>query len=98
MAVHNFSFPGGEILARIGASWFVSYAYYQKIDATHLNWNRVSTTRTRISYYQSGSPYHVTWLNEVLGMNPANLNKNTIGLDAQQIKRMAQEILQKNDL
>ncbi len=28
-------------------------------------------------------------------MNPANLNKNTIGLDASEIKKMAQELLGK---
>lgn len=30
MGAHNFSFEGGEILTGMGASWFVSYAYYKK--------------------------------------------------------------------
>ena len=32
MGAHNFSFEGGEILTGMGASWFVSYAYYEKVD------------------------------------------------------------------
>ncbi len=95
MATHNFSFSGGEILSRIGATWFISYAYYEKIDKFHMNWNKVSTAQSRISKYYSGKEYHKAWLNEVLTMNPANLNKNTIGLDAQQVKMMARQILER---
>ena len=40
MASHNFAFEGGEILTGMGASWFVSYAYYEKVDPTHKNWAR----------------------------------------------------------
>ena len=93
MAAHNFTFEGGEILTGMGASWFVSYAYYEKIDRNHKNWERVSTTQPRLSKYNKGKPYHKIWLKEVISMNPANLNKNTIGLDAAQTKAMARELL-----
>ena len=93
MASHNFSFEGGEILTGMGASWFVSYAYYQKIDRTHKNWDRVTTTQPRISKFNKGAEYHKAWLQEVIYMNPANLNKNTIGLTAEETKRMARELL-----
>lgn len=93
MAAHVFSFAGGELLTGMGASWFVSYAYYEKVDHSHQNWNRVSTAPSRISTYRRGEAYHKAWLQEVLAMNPANLRKNTIGLDARQVKAMAQEIL-----
>ena len=93
MAAHNFTFEGGEILTGMGASWFVSYAYYEKIDRNHKNWARVSTTQPRLSKYNKGKPYHKIWLKEVISMNPANLNKNTIGLDAAQTKAMARELL-----
>ena len=58
---------------------------------------RVSTTQPRISKYNKGRPYHRAWLQEVLAMNPANLNKNTIGLDATQTKAMAKVILKDSD-
>lgn len=95
MASHNFQFEGGEILTGMGASWFVSYAYYEKVDPTHRNWAKVSTAQARISKYNIGRQYHKAWLNEVLSMNPANLSKNTIGLDAVQTKAMAKAVLGK---
>lgn len=93
MASHNFNFEGGEILTGMGASWFVSYAYFEKIDRTHRNWERVSTSRSRLSKYNKGRAYHKAWLKEVLEMNPANLDKNTIGLGSKETKKMAREIL-----
>ena len=92
MASHKFSFEGGELLSSMGASWFVSYAYYERIDHSHRNWEKVSTSR-RIPSYAQGRIYHKEWLNVVLSMNPVNLSKNTIGLSPEQIKAMAKEVL-----
>lgn len=97
MASHNFSFEGGEILTGMGASWFVSYAYYQHIDDKHTNWSKVSTIQPRISKYNKGKTFHKAWLQEIINMNPLNLNKNTIGLSANEIKRMAKELLEKGN-
>lgn len=93
MATHDFSFNGGEILSKMGASWFVSYAYYKYIDNNHTNWSRISTTQSRISKFNTSKSYHKYWLNQVLVMNPANLSKNTIGISASQTKSMARELL-----
>ncbi|MGM9609616.1 MAG: hypothetical protein ACI3XE_05280 [Eubacteriales bacterium] len=93
MAAHNFNFEGGDILTKMGATWFVSYAYYERIDRTHKNWDKVATTQPRISKYNTGRSYHKAWLAEILTMNPANLNKNTIGLSAEEIKTMARKLL-----
>ena len=75
MARHSYSFDGGEKLASIGASWFVSYAYFDRIDQTHRNWDRVSTVQYRTSLYHSTKEFHEIWLKEICGMNPSNLNK-----------------------
>lgn len=93
MTSHSFSFAGGEILSKMGATWFVSYAYYEKINSSHNNWARVSTTQSRISNYNKGRSYHKIWLTQVLLMNPDNLNTNTIGINATQTKSMAEELL-----
>ena len=93
MANHNFSFAGSDILSKMGATWFVSYAYYDRVDKNHRNWDRVSTATSRTSRYIAGIPYHKEWLQEVLVMKDENLSKNTIGLDARQVKAMAKEIL-----
>jgi len=93
MANHNFSFAGGDILSKMGATWFVSYAYYDRIDKNHRNWDRVSTAASRTSRYIAGILYHKEWLQEVLVMKDENLSKNTISLNAWQVKSMAKEIL-----
>ena len=92
---HTFRLDGGEELTTMGASWFVSYCYYMTIDPNHTNWDRVSTASSRASVYRRTSHYHKYWLNEVLKMEDNNLNKNSLGLKAFQIKHMAQEILDK---
>ena len=93
MANHNFSFAAGDILTDMGATWFVSYTYYDRVDKNHRNWDRVSTAASRTSRYIAGIPYHKEWLQEVLVMKDENLGKNTIGLDARQVMAMAKEIL-----
>ena len=93
MQNHTFSFDGGEILSKMGASWFVSRAYYDRVDENHRNWDRVSTASSRTSRYVSARCYHKAWLEEVLAMKDERLNKNTIGLDAWEVKTMAKEIL-----
>lgn len=93
MSSHSFKFNGGEILSKMGASWFVSYAYFEKIDKTHKNWNKIPTVQTRISKYNNSRNYHKDWLKEILSMNPANLNKNTIALKAEDIIAMAKRLL-----
>ena len=69
-------------------------AYYEKIDQTHQNWNKVSTAKMRLARYNEGRSYHKAWLREVLSMDPQNLSKNTIGLDAFQVKQMAKKLLE----
>ena len=64
---HNFSFSGGDILSRIGAAWFVSYAYYSYIDKNHVNWEfgiTIKSLNSRRSKYNNSSVYHKDWLNE----------------------------------
>ena len=93
MVNHNFSFVGGDILSKMGAAWFVSYAYYERINKNHKNWSLVSTASSRTSKYNTGVSYHKEWLQEVLVMKNENLNKNTINLGACQVKIMAREML-----
>jgi hypothetical protein len=93
MARHTFNFDGGEYLTTMGAAWFVSYSFYNLQDQTHLNWERVSTCPSRISTFNRTNQYHKFWLQQVLNMKDDNLNKNTIGLNATQIKQMARLLL-----
>ena len=92
---HPFNFWGGEELSHIGATWFVSYAYYDKIDSNHKAWLGVKTAFSRASVYRRTEKYHEFWLEQVLKMDDLNLNKNTLKLHAQTTKRMAQILLEK---
>lgn len=93
MSFHNFPFEGGYDLRRMCVSWFVSYAYYEHKDNEHKNWKNLKTSKNRISKYNASRQYHKLWLEKVKNMNSIALNRNTIGLTAEQVKKMAEEIL-----
>jgi hypothetical protein len=93
MAEHLFDFEGGEKLAKIGASWFVSYSYYRVRDETHMNWKKISTYSFRISVFNGTSNFHQFWLRRALDMDNALLKRNKIGLTGTQVKQMASELL-----
>jgi hypothetical protein len=93
MKNHNFNFDGGEELTTMGATWFVSYAYYTFIDNTHTNWQMVKTYSKRASVFERTGRYHRYWLEEVLEMDDDRLNTNMINVKAQCTKEMARELL-----
>ena len=92
---HAFAFYGGEQLNKMGAVWFVSYAYHEHIDATHLTWRRVSTARTRAKRFSNTFSYHRYWLDKIMSMDSRRLEKNEIGLTALEVKRMAEAVMEK---
>ncbi len=98
MARHTFNFDGGEKLTTMGAVWFVSYCWYNKVDKTHLNWKNISTYTTRISVYRITEAYHNYWLEKIIQMNENNLNKNTIGLKGHEVINMAKKLLKRNSI
>ena len=93
---HEFAFYGGRFLSSMSASWFVSYAYHEHVDATHENWNRTTTASGRIRKYNSTFSYHRYWLDKVMTMNDQNLAKNTIGLTPREVKDMANAVMAEN--
>jgi hypothetical protein len=94
---HDFNFDGGEILTKIGAAWFVSYAYYNHIDNKHLSWRNPKfselSVNSRTSNYNNSKKYHIGWLHEVTKMRQLDKHKNKCGLQSTQIQIMAAEIL-----
>lgn len=93
MSSHNYNFEGGEYLTQMGASWFVSYCYFKNIDASHKHWENISTASNRISVYNRTQNFHKYWLQKIVCMDTDRLNKNKIGLDANHVIAMAQELL-----
>ncbi len=94
---HSFNFDGGNILARIGASWFVSYTYYLAVDMNHINWSFCDTVKMRHSFFSSSYKYHNYWLNKVLQMNPKKLRSNLLCLQGEEVINMAKKIIQKTN-
>ena len=76
----------------MGATWFVSYSYYQIIDKKHEKWSLVSIS-TRTPVYDKTKKYHKFWLKQVLQMSWDGLSKNEMGVPPAETKRMAKEIL-----
>ncbi|MBR1640236.1 MAG: hypothetical protein IJ688_12695 [Treponema sp.] len=95
MKKHGFNFNGGDLFSKMGATWFISYSYYEKIDNTHLNWRCVSTWEKRKSTYNRTREYHEYWIKEVLNMDNIKLQTNKLGIVPKNTKKMA-EILYKN--
>ena len=93
MARHTFQFEGGDDLTTMGASWFVSYAYYYNVDQKHTNWNRISTFQGRISAFNRTKNLHHFWLEQIANMKDENLNRNMLGLKAGDIKGMVKTLL-----
>lgn len=93
---HAYRFEGGDLLTKMGASWFVSYTYYMRKDRKHKNWAKIHAKRNlknRISHFMPSTLYHRFWLCKIHNMDDAHLNTNKIGLTAPQVKQMAHELL-----
>lgn len=92
---HIFSFEGGDKLTTIGATFFVSYLYYQHVDSTHKDWASIKTQQSRISTISSSKQYHRVWLSYIQNMSDSNLNRNSLGLKGPTIKKMALAVQEK---
>ena len=93
---HAYRFEGGDLLTRMGVSWFVSYTYYTRKDRKHKNWANVNNKRdlkTRLNRFMPSTLYHRFWLCKIHNMDDAHLNTNKIGLTAAQVKQMTHELL-----
>ena len=93
MANHDYNFEGGTYLTNIGASWFISYMYYKKIDNKHSNWRNVKTAENRISMFNNTIQYHKFWLEQIIKMNTIRLSTNKIGLSGTEVVQMTIELL-----
>ena len=91
---HTFSFEGGNELTTMGAAWFVTYCYYDKIDKSENRWSNVGTSSSRANVYHNTTEFHRSWLHRVLEMSDLKLDKNTLGLSGREVKAMARQLLE----
>ena len=92
-STHAFRFEGGDVLNAMGAVWFVSFAYHEKIDPAHVAWNLLATVDGRKAAYRRSVVYHRFWLYKILQMSNARLDRNHIGLSATDVKQLVHELL-----
>jgi len=90
---HNFNFDGGEYLRKMGATWFVSYSFYNQHDKIHMNWEKTKSHKSCISVFNITNKYHKFWLRQISNMDDNKLNTNKLGLKATQIKLMTSVLL-----
>lgn len=90
---HVFSFEGGEELTTMGASWFISYMWHDKLDQLHTNWKNVSTYLNRISVYNRTKHFHASWLLRIVSMSESSLNRNKLQLSGKKVIEMANILL-----
>ena len=95
MPNHNFNFAGGEYLRKIGASWLISYLYFEKVDPKHLNWQNVKTVTNRKNNYNKYKSYHSDWVRENVEMNVNKLKSNTMGISGADVITMAKNMISK---
>lgn len=87
-------FAGEVMFNHMGASWFVSYAYYVYVKHSHSNWNKVPLPK-RLYLFEKTVPYHLYWLEKIDPMNDRKLDANEIDLSPAEVKEMAKKILAK---
>ena len=94
---YPFKCNGGQILSRIGASFFISYLYYLKLDATHKAWDTFknkSLKKTRIKLINRYSIYYKDWVNYIIDVIvPSPLQRNKIGLTDAEVVDMAKKLV-----
>ena len=83
---------GKTHLKDIGEAWFVSYMFYDKVDAKHFNW-ALGKKWFSISTYKASRPHHHEWLEEIAWNPPDDLGDNKIGLSTAEIVGMAKLML-----
>ena len=93
MSQHSFSFEHGDILSKIGATWYTSYAYYKHCNPYHENFKKVITWRSRASQYKGNIKLEKYFISQITAMSAAKLSTNTLGLTGIEVLRMAKEIL-----
>ncbi len=93
MTQHSFSFEYGDILSKIGATWYTSYAYYKHCDQCHESFKKVMTWQSRASQYKNNIKLEKYFIMQIAAMSAEKLSTNTLGINGTEVLRMAREVL-----
>ena len=96
---------GDRELWRMGCAWFVLRAYWAYVDPKERRWERTRTLAVRKCAFKrtfdvlarNGEKLHKQYLEYITERaSAARLNRNSFGLNADEVRRLAKEILSSN--
>jgi hypothetical protein len=90
---HDYNFPGGNFLRRIGASYYVCYLYGINIDAKETRWQQVKTKDFRNKLIAKHTKLCSPWLEEISKMK--KVGTNSMGLTTYEVHKYAEALLHK---
>ena len=88
---HDYNFPGGNHLRRIGASYYVCYLYGINIDINETRWQQVKTREFRNKLIAKHAGFCSSWLEKILKME--KVGTNSMGLTAYEVHKYAKALL-----
>jgi hypothetical protein len=87
-----FNLNGGRKLTSMGAAWFVSCLYCERIDPKHLNWQNTKTAQRRKSVFDRTRNLHDYWIGQIRNISDSHIMTNKIGLTAAEVKKMINKL------
>lgn len=94
-----------EELWRMGCAWFVLRAYWAYVDPKERRWEGTRTLAVRKCAFRrtfdvrarNGNKLHKQYLEHIIEKaNAALLNRNSFGVSAEEVRKLAKEILSRN--
>ena len=90
---HDYNFNGGNLLRRIGASYYVCYLYGINIDPSETRWQQMKTKDFRNKLIAKHTKYCSPWLEEISKME--KVETNLMGLTVCEVHKYAEVLLRK---
>ena len=84
-----------RLLKTMGSSWFIVYKYDKKKYFDKLS--ACATFKSRLSVYERSEVLHRKFIERVLKKDPKKLEKNRMGIQGEEIIRMAKELQDKQN-
>ena len=88
---HDYNFNGGNLLRRIGASYYVCYLYGINIDPKEVRWQQIRTKDSRNKLIANHTKFCSPWLEKISKME--KVGTNSMGLTAAEVHKYANELL-----
>ncbi len=91
----SFNCLGGEILSKIGLSFYICYLHYINFNQNDKRWQNLTngSVKSRINKIEKNTNYADIWLNE--GIKAKKVSSNKLGISVNEVNSYAQKLLNK---